>query len=102
MLPYTNAMAASFPESNLLWKVRLFDGPSLEDASGHAIRRFRSKRAGALLAYLALRLGKPVAREELCEALWPEEGVAAVANRFRFTLSTLRHQVEPPGVPYGM
>ena len=94
-------MDASSTDSNLIWKVRLFNGPSLEDASGYVVRRFRSKRAGALLAYLALRIGEPVPREELFEALWPGEDVVAVANRFRFTLSTLRRQLEPAGVPFG-
>lgn len=88
-------------ESNLIWRVRLFDGPALEDASGNSVRRFRSQRVGALLAYLALHLGKSVPREELFEALWPEGDIILVSNRFRFTLSSLRRQLEQPGVPFG-
>jgi predicted ATPase len=65
------------------------------------IRRFRSQRVAALLAYLALRLGRDVPREELAEALWPEEDPKVTANRLRVALTSLRHQIEPPGVTPG-
>jgi predicted ATPase len=88
-------------ESKLIWRVRLLDGPTLEDASGSEIRRFRSQRIGALLAYLALHLGQPCPREELYEALWPEEDILLTANRLRVALASLRRQMEPAGVPFG-
>lgn len=84
-----------------IWQVRLFNGPILVDASGNETRRFRSHKVGALLAYLALKLGRPCPREELYEALWPEEATAAVANRFRVTLASLRRHLEPEGVVIG-
>ena len=62
---------------------------------------FDRMRVGALLAYLSLHLGRHCSREELYEALWPEEDHATVANRFRVTLSSLRRQMEPPGIQYG-
>ncbi len=84
------------------WRVRLFDGPLLESASGDEVRRFRSRKVGALLAYLALRLGKHCPREELVAALWPDELDSQVsANRLRVTLASLRRQLEPSGVPFG-
>lgn len=84
------------------WRVRLFNGPILEDANGREIRRFRSRKVGALLAYLALHLGDACPRETLYEALWPEDDDAdAVANRLRVVLSSLRRQLEPPGALFG-
>jgi predicted ATPase len=84
------------------WRVRLFDGPVLEGPSGELVTRFRSKRVGALLAYLALQLGKHCPREELADAIWPDEPDAqVVANRLRVALASLRHQMEPAPVPFG-
>lgn len=88
--------------SSLLWRVRLFDGPLLETPSGENIRRFRSQKVGALLAYLALRLGRSCPREELVAAIWPEENeTRIVANRLRVALASLRRQLEPSGIPFG-
>ena len=84
-----------------LWRVCLFDGPRLLGSGGAEVRRFRSQRVAALLAYLALRLGKDVSREELAEALWPEEDPKVTANRLRVSLTSLRHQLEPAGVSPG-
>lgn len=88
-------------DTNTLWRIRLFDGPILENASGMEIRRFRSQRVGALLAYLALHLGHPCAREEIYEALWPDEDTALTANRLRVALASLRRQLEPLGIAFG-
>src|SRR5579871_2335697 len=85
-----------------MWRVRLFGGPVLEDAHGNRVRRFRSQRVAALLAYLCLHLGRPCGREEIEAALWPEENEHQVlSNRLRFTLASLRRQLEPPGTPFG-
>jgi predicted ATPase len=85
-----------------LWRVRLFEGPVLESTTGDVVRHFRSQRVGAMLAYLALRLGRCCPREELALALWPEEeDPQIVANRLRVTLASLRRQLELPGVPFG-
>lgn len=84
-----------------LWRLFLFDGPRLQGSPGQEVRRFRSQRAAALLAYLALRLGRDVPREELAEALWPEEDPKITANRLRVTLTSLRHQIELPGMAPG-
>jgi predicted ATPase len=54
------------------------------------------------LAYLALHLDRHCPREELAEAIWPDEGdERAVANRLRVALASLRRQMEPSGVPFG-
>ncbi len=84
------------------WRVRLFDGPTLESSDGQEVSRFRSHQVGALLSYLALRLGKTCPREELECALWPDETTSSVlANRLRVTLASLRRHLEPAGVPFG-
>ncbi|MCW3054788.1 MAG: hypothetical protein JWN14_3958 [Chthonomonadales bacterium] len=88
-------------QRNMIWRIRLFDGPVLEDASGAEVRRFRSQRVGALLAYLALHLDRPCPRETLCDALWPEEELDVASNRLRVTLASLRRQLEPAGVSFG-
>ena len=86
----------------VLWRIRLFNGPILEDSDGQEQRHFRSQKVGALLAYLAMRLGKQCAREEIVYALWPEEDdLQAAANRLRVTLASLRKQLEPSGTPFG-
>ena len=85
----------------IIWQIRLFNGPVLLDASGVETRRFRSHKVGALLAYLALNLNRPCSREELYEALWPEEDSTLAANRFRVTLASLRRQLEPENIGFG-
>src|SRR5579871_4253111 len=70
-------MQSGSPSSDTIWRIRLFDGLHLEDAAGNRVYRFRSQRVGALLAYLALHLGRPCPREELYEALWPEARVTS-------------------------
>ena len=65
------------------------------------VRRFRSQRVGALLAYLALNLDRPCPRETLCDALWPEEDLEVASNRLRVTLASLRRQLEPGSVSFG-
>jgi predicted ATPase len=88
--------------SSALWRVRLFDGPILQRGEEDEQARFRSKKVGALLAFLALRLGKRCTREEIAYALWPEEEDERVlSNRLRFTLSSLRKQLEPTGISFG-
>ena len=84
-----------------LWRIALFDGPRLLTAEGVEVRRFRSQRVAALLAYLCLHLGRDCPREELAEVLWPDEDPQTTANRLRFSLSSLRHQLELPGMAPG-
>ncbi len=81
-----------------IWRIALFDGPRLLSPDGIELRRFRSQRVAALLVYLCLHLGRDCPREELAEALWPEEDPQITANRLRVTLTSLRHQLELPGM----
>ena len=52
-------------------------------------------RARALLRLLALHQGRPVHRETLVEALWPEAGPAAGTRSMQVAVSALRRVLEP-------
>ena len=52
-------------------------------------------RARALLRLLALHQGRPVHRETLAEALWPEAGQAAGMRSLQVAISALRRVIEP-------
>jgi predicted ATPase/DNA-binding SARP family transcriptional activator len=66
-----------------------------------AITRFRTQKAGALLAYLAYHLDHAHPREVLIELLWPWSAPAAGRRSLSVELSSLRRQLEPPGMPRG-
>src|SRR3989442_8100496 len=61
------------------------------------ITRFATQKAGSLLAYLAFH-PEPHPREILVEILWPDGLPEAGRASLSQALSTLRRQVEPPGV----
>jgi DNA-binding SARP family transcriptional activator len=52
-------------------------------------------RARQMLRLLALHAGRPVHREVLTEALWPEAGVETAARCLHVAVSSLRHVLEP-------
>jgi DNA-binding SARP family transcriptional activator len=52
-------------------------------------------RARALLRLLALHQGRPVHREVLIDALWPEAGAAAGTRSLQVAISALRRVIEP-------
>ncbi len=88
--------------SSLLWKVQLF-GPLrvVRLASGEVVARFRTQKTAALLAYLALTPGRRVSREVLIDLFWPEQDLKSGRNALSVALSSLRAQLEPPGVDTG-
>jgi predicted ATPase/DNA-binding SARP family transcriptional activator len=61
--------------------------------------RFRTHKSAALLAYLALYLHQTHSRERLLEVFWPDMTVEAGRDNLSTTLSQLRRQLEPTGVP---
>jgi predicted ATPase/DNA-binding SARP family transcriptional activator len=82
------------------WQIALLGG--LEARQGdRSITRFRTRKTGALFAYLAYHRDRRHPREELIELWWPEVELAAGRNCLRVALSSLRRQLEPPGVPAG-
>lgn len=85
-----------------VWTVELFGGlRALPYPSGEAISRFRTRKAAALLARLAYRLGDPLTRDELVETLWPYADPDAALARLAVELTSLRRQLEPTGVARG-
>src|SRR5262249_22301532 len=63
------------------------------------ITRFRTQKTGALLAYLAYHRQHSQAREVLGEMFWPDATPEVGRHNLSHALSSLRSQLEPPGVP---
>lgn len=83
----------------VLWRIQLLDG--LRATRGNqVVERFRTKKAGVLLAYMAYH-DRAHPREVLMELLWPEDDPTPARTRFRLALASLRRQLEPPGVLAG-
>ncbi len=81
------------------WEIELLGGLRARQGE-RVLSRFRTQKAGALLAYLAYRCGQPQTRDVLVDLLWPDafrEGRA----RLSVELNSLRHLLEPPGTPRG-
>src|SRR5438270_12928889 len=83
-----------------IWTIELFGG--LRASQGdRTLTRFEMRRVASLLAYLAYFPGREHSRETLIEMLWPETDPEAGRNRFSVVLSSLRRDLEPPGVAAG-
>jgi DNA-binding SARP family transcriptional activator len=85
---------------DLRCRIELLGGLRVTQAD-RVITRFRSHQTGALLAYLAYYPQRANPREFLIELLWPECDPPSGRSRLSIALSSLRHQLEPPGVPAG-
>ena len=83
-----------------LWTMRLF-GPLTLTGMGRTITRFRTQKTAALLGHLALHLGRSMSREEALALFWPDDPPDAARNSLSTALSSLRHQLESPGVTPG-
>ncbi|MBV9468120.1 MAG: AAA family ATPase, partial [Abitibacteriaceae bacterium] len=85
------------------WRIELLGGLracSLPE-KGRALTRFRTRKTGALLAYLSYYLHQQHSREVLIEVLWPASSPETGRNNLRLALASLRRQLEPPDVPPG-
>ena len=82
------------------WRVQFLGGICARQR-GRSITRFRTYRAGALFAYLVYHARVPHPRETLIAMLWPECTPDAGRNSLSTELSSLRHQLEPPGTATG-
>ncbi|MGW0574380.1 BTAD domain-containing putative transcriptional regulator [Streptomyces sp. NPDC002920] len=67
----------------------------LREGRSVGAEEWQSKKARDLLALLVTRRGRPVVREVLMDALWPEESPARCANRLSVALSTIRVVLDP-------
>jgi predicted ATPase/DNA-binding SARP family transcriptional activator len=82
------------------WAIQLFGG--LRTTNGERVfTRFRTQKTAALLAYLAYYQGRSHARETLIDMLWPESEPESGRHNLSLALSSLRSQLEPPGVSDG-
>ncbi len=81
-------------------RVEMLAGLTVRQA-GREITRFKTQKCASLLAYLAYHLGRAHKREVLAELLWPERPPRAGRTNLNTALSSLRRQLEPPGVPAG-
>jgi len=75
-------------------------GPLRVIQSHQTVTRFGTQKSGSLLAFLALRPG-PQPREQVIDLFWPDMDLPAGRNNLSTALSSLRRQIEPPGVPRG-
>src|SRR5438876_5838793 len=83
-----------------LWRIELL-GWLRATGDDRVVTRFQTQKTGALLACLAYHCQRSHPREVLIELLWPESEPRAGRNKLSLALSSLRHQLEPPGIPAG-
>lgn len=77
------------------YEIKLFGGLEvLRD--GEPITHFRTQRAKAIVAYLAL-FPRQHLRETVCDAIWPDATIDEARSRLRQELSVLRKTLELPG-----
>ncbi len=69
--------------------------------AGQIITRFRTRKAAALLGYLAYHSHRMHSRDDLVGILWPEGDDESGRHSLRTDIHSLRCQLEPPGVPAG-
>jgi len=81
-------------------RIRLLGGLSVH-TSDRTISRFSTQKTASLLAFLAYYSDRHHPREHLIELLWPDADLDAGRNRLSTALSSLRRQLEPPGVARG-
>ncbi len=82
------------------WNIHLFGGLRVRRGDDEFFR-FSTRKAGTLLAFLAFHADRSHTRETLCDLLWPDEPPQTARARLRVALTSLRRQLEPPGVPAG-
>src|SRR5689334_1812715 len=79
------------------WRIEMLGG--LRATCGErSITRFRTRKTGELLAYLAYFRERAHPRELLIDLLWPEDDIDAGRHSLSTALSSLRALLEPPGI----
>jgi predicted ATPase/DNA-binding SARP family transcriptional activator len=81
------------------WQIRLLGGLRAEQGE-RQVTRFRSRQTALLFAYLVY-YPRRHPREVLIDLLWPEAEPEAGRHNLSQALSSLRRQLEPPGVRAG-
>ncbi len=77
-----------------LWRLQLLGGFSAQ-RPGQRPRRFQTRKAGAMLAYLAYYYRQRHPREELTERIWATADPVAGGKCMRTALCSLRSELEP-------
>ncbi len=78
-----------------VWRLQLLGEPKVSGLD-QEIKRFESRRAVALLAYLVLHPNYAHPREVLVDRIWPEVDPQVGRNRLKQALASLRRLLEPP------
>src|SRR5439155_95334 len=80
-----------------IWRIELLGG--LRAVQGERVlARFRTHKAGALLAYMAFYPEQPHSRDVLLGLFWPECSSRAGRRNLRVEIASLRRQLESPAV----
>lgn len=81
--------------------VELLGGLQIKEVNGGTppITRFRTRKTGFLLAYLALHPSRRHSREALVNTFWPELPIEAGRDNLSGCLSTLRKILDAPHTP---
>ncbi len=74
-----------------LWRMELL-GKLQATRGDQTISRFRTRKTGELLAYLALHSGRSFARDRLAERFWPDAEPESALQNLRQCLTSLRRQ----------
>ncbi len=77
------------------WRIELLGGLRVRQGD-RVVERFRTQKAGALLAYLAYHAPRLHSRELLVDLFWPEMEPEAARHNLRQTLTNLRHDLALP------
>src|ERR1051326_8271651 len=83
-----------------IWSIQLFGRLRLTSGE-RTVDRFRTQKAASILAYLAYHHHRSHPREALIDLLWPDAEIESARHSLSLALSSLRHQLEPPGIPPG-
>ncbi len=89
----TERIPGAVPGANLAGPVRVearLLGQFELVINGHTLQRWRGNRGRLLLAFLLLHRGRPLARDELGGAFWPDAAPELVRNRLHVALYGLR------------
>src|SRR5438552_18676358 len=81
-------------------RIELFGGLRVQ-VGERLITRFQTRKTASLLAYLAYYLERSHPRDILIDLLWPDADPGAGRHRLSMAPSSLRRQLEPPGIPAG-
>jgi DNA-binding SARP family transcriptional activator len=94
-LPSDHLPSDHLPSDHLsvLWHISLFGTICLHGALGDLFR-FRTRKTGFLLAYLAHSCPQRHSREELINLFWPDSSLCLGRNSLRVTLCWLRQNLE--------